>query len=112
MKFPDLYINLALYATDIKIWNPETRQFSYIIFSKTIKSLYQKGILNKKELKKLEKFIFPGAGYRFLFYRREFEKLLKKYFKFLLVKQCKSLELCQTLRFYLGKPKKNFKGTK
>lgn len=112
MKFPDLYINLALYATDIKIWNPKTRQFSYIIFSKTIKNLYRKGILNKKELKKLEKFVFPSAGYRFLFYRGEFEKLLKKYFKLLPVEQCKNLEFCQTFRFYLGRPKKSFKETR
>ena len=105
MKFPDLFINLALYATDIKVWNPKTGQFSYIIFSKTIKNLYQKEILNKKEFKKLEKFVFPGAGYRFLFYRGEFEKLLKKYFKLLPVEQCRTLEICQTFRFYLGRPK-------
>jgi len=105
MKFPDLYINLALYSSDIKVWNHKTKQFSYSNFSKSIKKLYQKRILNKKEFKELEKFVLPGAGYRFLFYQEDFEKLLKKYFKLLSVEQCQTLEICQTFRFYLGKPK-------
>ena len=111
MKFPDLYINFCLYPKDIEIWNPKTKEFLYNNFFNKIKKLYRKKILNEKEFKKLEKFMALHTS-RIVLPKEDFEKLLKKYFKLLPVKQCKNLELCQTVRFYLGKPKKNFKGTK
>lgn len=111
MKFPDFYINLALYSSDMKIWNPKTKEFLYYIFFKEIKKLYQKKILNKKEFKKLEKFMAPGTC-RIILPKEDFERLLKKYFKLLPIKQSEKLEIFQTFRFFLGKPKQNFKETK
>ncbi len=110
IKFPDIFINLALYSTDIKIWNPKTKEFLFDDFFKEIKKLYRRKFLNEKEFKKLEKFMAPSTSRIFLA-KEDFEKLLKKYFKLLPVEQCKKLEICQFLRFYLGRPKKSFKQT-
>lgn len=105
MKFADLFFNLTVYASDIKAWNLRTKEFSYFNFNKKLKELYQRKILNKEEFKRLEKFASPHFS-RIVLAKQEFESLLKKYFKLVKVEQCKDLELCQSIRFYLGRPKK------
>ncbi|MFA5878225.1 MAG: class I SAM-dependent methyltransferase [Candidatus Staskawiczbacteria bacterium] len=104
IKFPDLYVNLLFYSTDITTWDKKRPKVEYAIINKRMRNLYRKGVFDKNEYERLIKLVPPGTS-RFFVPLKGFKRNLEKYFILLPVKQAKEFDfLGGTIPFFLGKP--------
>lgn len=102
----DLFFDSLCYSDIVpRFYNPKTGLLNIDKFLREFLKAYSKRRISKKSLEACE--WAEGSGVRTLWPKPKFEKLFKKYFKLISVKQAKDYKFTQdTMIFFFGKNKK------